>query len=451
MKRGMKMGAMLAALALLLGGYAVIERTSQTQSVSETAGSFPLWQEGTAVSALSWTREEEYFAFEMGESVWMRSGDASFPVNQTAVQNLADKISGLTAARQLTDVGDAADYGLDEPTFSVTATGEDGSEVTYSMGDATPFEDGYYLSVSGDDAVYVIESSLETAFNKTLTQLAVMEDMPQAENVPRVAVSVGMEIAYDEASGGWRDAATGETLDAELAQAFADDAAGLTWSALIETGATDEQLAEWMLGDAQATTVTLYDGETAVRTVLLGGEDEDGDRYARLPDSRMVYTLYGSDVDAVLEASIDTLWEKTPVALTAEEITSAAFTWADGQRTLTEEDVQGETAQSILSQLTALEGTARAEMEKTDAPALTVILSGVPGAADEEAEEAVTAAEDAATDGEASEDGAQSVTQTLEIYAYNVDSYWIEIQGGTGMLVDADDVDKLIRMLKQQG
>lgn len=442
MKRGVKMGALLAALVALGGGYAMILIMNKTQSVSETAGSYPLWDENKAVSALEWTMDETDYAFAKGESVWMREGDETFPVNQTAIENMVTKISGLTADRQLTDVGELADYGLDEPAFSVTVGDADGGEITYAMGDATPFDDGYYLSVSGDDAVYVISTSLETAFDKTLAQLAVMEDMPAAENV--TGVSVGeFKIVYDAESETWADGATGEVLDTELAQGFADDAVGLTWSDLIKTNATDEQLTEWALDDAQAVKVVLYDGENAVRTLLLGGEDEDGDRYAKLPDSRMVYTIYSGDMSGVLEASAETLWDKTPVKLAAEEITGAAFTWDGGQKTLTAQDMESETAQNIAAQLTALKGTARAALETDGAPVLTVSIEGIPGKTDGEGDETVTA-----TDAEAS---AKTLSQTIEIYAYNVDSYWIEITGGTGMLVDAGDVDKLIRMLRQEG
>ncbi len=446
MKRSVKMALMLAALVVLVGGYVVILNTEDAPTVSEEAGSFPLWDGD--VTALRWTNDGEDFAFVKGQSVWMREDDDAFPVNQTAVGNLADKIVGLTADRQLTDVGDAADYGLDEPAFTVTATNADGEDITLAMGDATPFDDGYYMSTGGD-AVYVVADSLATAFDRTLTQLAVMEDMPAVESVTRVTVGDALDIAYDAQAGTWSDAATGEVLDTDLAQDFADDAAGLTWSALIETSATDEELTGWALDDAQATAVVLYDGETAARTLLLGGEDEDGDRYARLPDSRMVYTIGASDADGVLGGSIDTLWDKMPVKLAAEEITGAGFTWSGGQKTLAPGDMESETAQAILTQLTGLKGTARAALDDPGEPVLIAVLDGVRGAQDETGEAEATGGETTAqSDAEAS---GEAVTQTIEIYPYNVDSYWIAIQGGTGMLVDAGDVDKLIRMLSQEG
>lgn len=42
-------------------------------------------------------------------------------------------------------------------------------------------------------------------------------------------------------------------------------------------------------------------------------------------------------------------------------------------------------------------------------------------------------------------------TREIAFYAYNVDSYLLKITDQHGMLVPAQDVDGLIRMLKQKG
>ena len=54
------------------------------------------------------------------------------------------------------------------------------------------------------------------------------------------------------------------------------------------------------------------------------------------------------------------------------------------------------------------------------------------------------------------EDGNKTVyvegtTREIVFYAYNVDSYLLKITDMHGMLVSAQDVDRLIRMLKQKG
>lgn len=424
MKRGKKMILLLGVLVLLLGGYAAIGsmNNQETGTVSETEGTFLLWNEGEAITALSWENNGEQFAFEMGENVWLRTGDETFPVNQSALESLAGKITNLTATRELTDVSSMGDYGLDTPVFTVSAKNANGDEITFAMGDATPFADGYYLSVTGKDAVYVISTSLATSFDKTITQLATMESMPEVTSVTRLTVGDTLDVTWNEDLQLWCDTATGEELDSDAVSDLVSVAMNLTWSELVSTGATDEKLSTWGLDDGQATAVTLYNGETAERTVLLGGKDDETDRYARLPGSRMVYTFYSDDADELLEASLDTLWQKQPVTMTTDALGEARFAWDGGEKTLTAQDSESTAAQSVLEQLSSLKGTARVAIEETGDVILTVQL----------------------TDSEGGE-------ETLTFYAYNVDSYLLPITDAYGMLVPAQDVDKLIRMLKQAG
>ena len=421
MKRGKKMVLLVGLLCVLLGGYSLLGQMNETTTVSETKGNYPLWIEEKTVSSLAWTQAGEALSFSMGESVWMKADDAAFPVNQTAVQNLADKIEKLTAISELTDVTKPEDYGLAEPAFTVTVKDETGSETVYAMGDQTPFEDGYYLSVTGSDNIYVIESSLATAFNKTLTQLATMESMPEVTGVTRMTVGNALDVTYSEELLAWTDTATGEVLDGDKVSDLVQTAQDLTWSELIATSASDDELSAWAIDDAQAVKLTLYNGDTAERTLLLGGTDDEGDRYARLPDSGMVYTFYSSDADDLLEAGIDTLWLKKLRGMTVDQIQSVTFVWDGGEMTLTSDDSESTTMQSIIEHLDSFEGTARVEL-------------GEPG-------DAVLKVSVTANDGK---------EQELAFYAYNVDSYLLPITDAHGMLVPAEDVDKLIRMLKQK-
>lgn len=421
MKRGKKMALLLAVLVVLVIGYEAIDRMETGASVNETAVSVPLWQEGKTVSALSWTQDGETVSFAKGESVWMKTDDASFPVKQTALDNLAEKLSALKATRELTNVPQMADYGLETPSFTVTAKDEDGEEIVFAVGDETPFADGYYMSVSGRESVYVVTSNLATTFNKSLTYLASMEDIPEVTDATRLTVGDTLDICLNEAGDEWIDRATGERLDQSEAASLISAAKSMAWSELTETNASQETLAECGLDEAQAITLTLYQGEEATLTLLLGSEDADGDFYARLPGSAMVYTIYGGDVEELLAANLDSLYLKTPISMTAEQLGEAVFAWEGGEKKLTAEDAEASTVQTILSQLSAIKGTQRVENGELNECVLSVSLTDAEGDA-----------------------------QTLNFYAYSVDSYLLTITETHGMLVDAQSVDTLIRMLKQK-
>ena len=446
MKRSRKMLLLLVILAVLAGGYAVVLRLGrqETAQVSEQAGSFALLDaQADGITAVSWTDGGETVAFERRNGAWVRAGDESFPVNQEALDALAGRAAALTATRELTDVGERGDYGLEAPSFTLTVTLEGGETIAIAQGDETPFEDGCYVGVTGRNAVYTVSEPLEDSFLLTLGEMAQMETIPEADNVMRVTVGSAVDAIYDEAGATWHDAQTGEPLDGSEIRSLISDVKALSWSTLVSASASDEELNAWGLGTETATAVTLYDGDSAVRTLLLGGEDSGGDRYARLPDSRMVYTFEGSDVDGILTASIDTLWQKEPVTLGYDELVRAEFAFSAGSVTIEPDRSAQETAdggaddaqaqedeaaggqeqadEALFDRVTALCGTKRVEAQPSGTPVLTVSITGADGK-----------------------------DFDLAFYDYDESCYLLPITDSTAMLVSADDVDALIRALRQR-
>ena len=174
---------------------------------------------------------------------------------------------------------------------------------------------------------------------------------------------------------------------------------------------------------------------------MLGGTNEDGDVYARLPDSRMVYLFMAEDVGDILAASVDTLWRKQPVTLAYEALAEAVFTFDGGSVTVappqageaveaaegeeSAEDADGAEAtedpgESLWTALTALTGTARIEVQPDGEALLSVAITDMDGA-----------------------------HRQVGFYAYDVDSYLVPVTDSHAMLVPADSVDKVIRMLRQ--
>ena len=162
MKRGKKMILLLAVLAVAVSGYFAVQGIGKKQTVEETAGTFDLnAKTADDLIGLSWTVGENTLMFKLEDGVWQTMDETVWPVDQEALQNLADRLIGLQATRKLEKVENPADYGLETPAAAVTAVWKNGSSTTYTMGDATPFEDGYYLSLSEQDGtVYTISSSL---------------------------------------------------------------------------------------------------------------------------------------------------------------------------------------------------------------------------------------------------------------------------------------------------
>lgn len=417
MKRLKKLLALLAVLVLLIGGYYAVSGMQKTQGVTETAGSFELTaMTEETLSGLAWANENGTFRFVREDGAWVNAADEAFPVNQSALQNLSKRVTALTGTRRITDVTDPADYGLREPVFSVTLTDSEGAETVYAMGDATPFGDGYYLSVSGEEAIYTVETALDSLFDKTLTQLCQLEEIPSPGAVTRVFVSGAVDAVYDEAAGRWTDSVTGEPLDAGRVSALADAAQDIEWSAVVVAAADEEKMKAFGLDDAQATVVRLEGGEDAPLELRIGRTDDAGSRYACLSGSTMVYLVEDDQTEEILSAGMDTLWNRTPVALPYESLEAAEFAW-DGGSAQISPDTEG--AENLWKLLTALAGTQRVAESAQGEALLSVAYTDADGNA-----------------------------YSAAIYAYSVDSYLLPITDTHAMIVPAGEVDTILRTLK---
>ena len=122
MKRGKKMILLLAVLAVLVGGYVGVQRLNQTQSVTETDGTFDLTaKKAEDIMGISWTKGENTFSFKYENDTWQTTESPAWPVDQDVLQALADQLIALQATRKLEDVSNLADYGLESPEITVTA------------------------------------------------------------------------------------------------------------------------------------------------------------------------------------------------------------------------------------------------------------------------------------------------------------------------------------------
>ena len=449
MKRGKRALILAGVLAVLVLVYVGVQKgvSSQPETVTEESGSYPLTSHtAEELTSLQWSfgdgEEQETLHFVKTDGQWRVEGDEAFPVKQDSVEGLAETLTALKADRKLENVEKPEDYGLLEPAFTLTAGWSDGTETVYSMGDETPFGDGYYLSLSGEDGtVYTVADALSGDFSGSLLSFAQKEELPAVENVTRLTVGDTLdmegtaETAEGEASLRWVWKATGEKLDGDEAEALIDEAKNLSWTELKAVNADDEALSGYGLTDEQATAITLYDGETIVWKLLAGAEADEGGHYVRLPDSAMVYT---ADVAFLLEADVGSLYDAALTELTAEEVSTISVKagdqlWeyaADIVETAAEnsdasDDTETETAaetprcEQLFEKLSAMKATGRV----AETPGTTPVLE------------------------------AQIVTrtggkETFVFFLYDESSYLMPINETTGYLFSADKVDQLLRVLR---
>ncbi|MGN0746751.1 MAG: DUF4340 domain-containing protein [Aristaeellaceae bacterium] len=439
MKRSIKLLLLALVLALCVGGYFGVQQFNETQQVSEEAGTFELTAKlAEDVTGLSWTAGDTAFDLTYDGSAWQRADDAAFPVDQDKARDMADALVALTATRKIENVTSPADYGLTELAFSVTVRWKDGTETTYAMGDETPFADGYYLQLSGQDTVvYTISKKLSSLFETDMNALAVLETIPAVENATRLTVGDTLDLQQASASRTinpdqlWY-AAEGYPVDG--AEDLVEDAQAISWDELVTASASQDELTAWKLDEASATAVTLYDGDEAGMTVLLGDTNDDGNYYARLPGSTMVYTVSTTDVSSLLTATAEDMRSATILSLPYEQVKSATLTAGSAVYVL--EHPAEEASEDAADTAEAAEAPQEDPGEDVWALVLGLSAKGTPEA---EAGDPVLSIRVVSDEG---------MEATLTIAEYDADSYQLTMDGRR-VLVSADAVDKLVRQVRQ--
>ena len=433
MKRGKKMLLLLLALALCVGGYYGAQLLgSDASTVTEEAGSFALDSHSASdLTSLSWEADGETFAFTLADGTWTVAADPAFPLNQADVQQMAEELLAVTGTRQLDGVADLSIYGLTEPDFTVTAVWMDGASTTYAVGDETPFGDGYYLSLGQTGIVYTIEEDIADIFDTTLNELAVLETIPTVASVSRLTVGKTLDIVKEETSRTinageiWYDGLTGSALDADEAEDLVADAKAIAWGELADPTASDSELVAFGVDEVSATAITLYEGENAALTLLIGTQNDAGDYYARLPGSTMVYTVDSSDVAALLSADASAIPSMVIIDLAEEKVQrvvfqagAASYTWVASNGAEAEDEAENdENGAALWDSILALKADSRTDAADGDA-LLTVEVTSVDG---------------------------QSATLTFS--EVDAKSYAVTVLERC-FLVDAADVDAIIRSLR---
>ena len=124
------------------------------------------------------------------EDTWKAEEDETLTLNQTYITNMLDVFQRIEATTVVSETREnVSEYGLDSPSLTVTLTIEDGTEITYQIGDQViTSSGGYYATVVGNEGIYVVDETLKDAFTYSVEDM--VEEEVEETTEPTVAPTI---------------------------------------------------------------------------------------------------------------------------------------------------------------------------------------------------------------------------------------------------------------------
>ncbi|MHA9738707.1 DUF4340 domain-containing protein [Robinsoniella peoriensis] len=184
MKKKKKLIGLLSALVVLIlltAAYFCLknynkeqEAESETEDTSVAVTSI----EETDITGLTYILDKEKLEFKKENDSWHYAQDENFPVDQDKMKTLLDNFKDIKAVRDLGQLENLEDYGLEEPQNTVTVTSNNGVETVFYIGNENETTGDYYMYMNNPEHVYTVGSTFANAFNGKLYDLVVDSSFP---------------------------------------------------------------------------------------------------------------------------------------------------------------------------------------------------------------------------------------------------------------------------------
>lgn len=349
-------------LAVLCGAYYGIqkysaeqEKKAQEESENEVVELFS--EDSTNITKLKFIIEKTEVVFEKEDNNWYKEDESEFPVDQDILTDAASSISSVTSDIVIEDVEDLSQYGLDDPSNTITITTEDGEETVFKIGSENESVNQYYVEKGDDkDKVYLVDSTVIDPFMKTLYEYAKAETFPDvtSDNIDKIEITENesyYQVEKDSDTGFWyvSDGTESEKADSAKANSLTSAISTLEYSSFVNYHCTN--YADYGLENPYGTIVVDYQEEVETsegdssdkntsdnssedtseseestemvqkQLVLYVGDTAENDtRYVRVNDSDEIYTIAQENLDTLFGKSVSDLWDMTVNYLSVNQL-----------------------------------------------------------------------------------------------------------------------------------
>ena len=296
MKKYKSLIILLAVLVVLVVAYVVTGQLKKKSAEKENEEKQIAVLDMSDITSIQYTNGTDTMSFIKEDGKWYSESDKEFPLQQSSLKTMAETFGTLSANRELTDGDTLADYGLEEPQYTITLKNADGEEQNIYIGNAAG--EDYYMTVGDKEKIYTVDYSVVNAMNFDLDSMLQKETFPSigSDNIKKVTITkAGETTEYDADNSDQSDDIT--AIGGGLGAAYFVDC--------VDYSVQADELAQYGLDEAQRTTVTVVytdsDDKEQTFTLYVGGRDEsDAYNYVQMDGSKMVNTMTKETVNNIL-------------------------------------------------------------------------------------------------------------------------------------------------------
>lgn len=176
---------MLLVLAILGVGYVLLqrynmskERAAMADTTEQLFEQFGGEIDSSQVTELSYYFGEEFCSFVKEGDVWKVKGDEELTLKQSPINTMVSSAVATYIVSRLEEVADLSQYGLQEPTNTITLKVA-GTEHVIKVGNTNEMTSYLYLQMDDSSTVYVVSSGITTSFNQGLDDLIETEEIEE--------------------------------------------------------------------------------------------------------------------------------------------------------------------------------------------------------------------------------------------------------------------------------
>lgn len=283
--------------------------------------------EHQAYSALTYHNGSATLSFSLDEEGnWIWADDPGFPLDDATVTAITDLLVSLKPQQTILEPEPLDTYGLDDPTATLTATGDTAGDLTLALGKTTTDGDSYYMQMNGDEStIYIIADTLYQYMCTPIYDMMRLPELPDLSQERLRSVSIQgytydgdkrestitvLTAQDDNGAVTWRSNGANVTSD-ETVQALLEDLAHLAFDRCVDYRPSDD--ASVLCGSEQPAAhlkvfYTTPSGTDQTLTLTIGQPLLDGSgRYVWMDDDATIYHLPTAALDPLMRISVSGL------------------------------------------------------------------------------------------------------------------------------------------------